>query len=82
MTENKELGVWGYIKPLFCDNGSGFSIGRILLIAVTIPAMKLWWAAQEIPEYQLYSAPALQLFPLDLLSIKHFHPMPQLLIYS
>lgn len=55
MAEETKLGFMGYIKPLFCDNGSGMSIGRMSLWLTLTPALRLWWTGEDIQINHLYA---------------------------
>lgn len=53
MTE-KKLRISGYLRPLLCDNGGGFSLGRLALWLTLAPALNTWWSGQDIKENHLY----------------------------
>lgn len=48
--------IFNFIKPLFCDNGGGLSLGRIAFWIVLAPAVKIWWATAlaDIAIHHLY----------------------------
>lgn len=64
MTEGKKLGIWGHIRPLLCENGGGFSVGRIGLWVILIKCLTIWEVVidakneiivTDIPPYLFYT---------------------------
>jgi len=46
--------IFNFIKPLFCDNGGGMSIGRLGLWFTMAPAIEIWYSGNDIKENHLY----------------------------
>ena len=50
----KKFDIWDNIRPLLCENGGGFSLGRIGLWLTLTPAIHIWWNNGDIKENHLY----------------------------
>ena len=48
------LKIIEFIRPLFCESKSGFSLGRVSWWVVLYPAISLWISGKDIQSNHLY----------------------------
>lgn len=61
--DKKKIGFLGYFTPLFCENGEGFSLGRVSFWLVLCTAIPIWKTCdKDIATYHFYTLGVLLLY--------------------